>query len=108
MLNMMIMRHEIFLVLMNVKSMYTMIPQDEGINSLLTKLDITGLPKHIQRELMNLIFKNTFSFNGLMKGSWAHPTMYSTDLHKTIYFTCKACMVTQLCVHCTVVSIVLI
>ena len=32
------------------------------------------------------------------RGSRARPTMYSTDLHKTIHFTCKACMVTQLCV----------
>ena len=33
------------------------------------------------------------------RGSRARPTMYSTDLHKTIHFTCKACMVTQLCVQ---------
>ena len=36
------------------------------------------------------------------RGSRARPTMYNTDLHKTIciHFTCKACMVTQLCVYC--------
>ena len=28
--------------------------------------------------------------------------MYSTDLHKNIHFTCKACLVTQLCVYSSV------
>ena len=48
---------DVLLVSMDVKSMYTMIPQ-EGINSLLTK---SGLPKHILREMLNK--NNTFSFN---------------------------------------------
>ena len=38
-------------------------------------------------------------------GSRARPTMYCTDLHKTIHFTCKACMVTH-CVY-SIVSFVL-
>ena len=58
---------EILLVTMDVKSMYTTIPQEEGIDALLSKSDIIGLPKHILRELMNLVFKNNiFSFNGTM------------------------------------------
>ena len=58
---------EVLLVSLDVKSMYTCIPQAEGINSLLSKSDVIGLPKHVLRELMNLVFKNNiFSFNGSM------------------------------------------
>lgn len=64
--------------------MYTSIPQDEGINSLLTKSDITGLPKHILREMMNLIFKNNiFSFNGTIYQQLTGVTM-GTPLAPTL------------------------
>lgn len=45
--------------------MYTTIPQEQGISALLTKSDIIGLPNHVLREMMNIVFKNNiFSFNG--------------------------------------------
>lgn len=50
---------------MDIKSMYTNIPQEEGIKSLLTKSNVVGLPPHIIRKMLNYILKcNTFSFNG--------------------------------------------
>ena len=55
----------IILVTMDIKLMYTNIPLEEGIKSLLTKSNVVGLPPHIIRKMLNYILKcNTFSFNG--------------------------------------------
>ena len=54
----------VFLVSIDVKSLYTTIPQDEGIEAILKHNEAIGLPKFITRQLLNFILKNNiFTFN---------------------------------------------
>ena len=56
---------QVLLVSIDVKSLYTTIPQEQGINALLQYNEIIGLPKHVTRQLLNFVLKNnTFTFNG--------------------------------------------
>ena len=92
---------QILLVSLDVKSMYTSIPQQEGIDALLSKSDVIGLPKHIIREMCNLVFKrNVFSFNGkiyeqttgVAMGTPLAPTLailYMADLENEFLHTQK-------------------
>ena len=55
----------VYLISLDVKSLYTTIPQEEGINVLMQHNNITGLPKFITRQLLNFILKNyIFTFDG--------------------------------------------
>ena len=55
----------VYLISIDVKSLYTSIPQEQGINACLKHNDIIGLPTHITRTLLNYVLKNnSFSFNG--------------------------------------------
>jgi hypothetical protein len=54
----------IYLVSVDVKSLYTTIPQHEGIQCLLRHNELTGFPTHVTRKLLNYILNNIFSFNG--------------------------------------------
>ena len=83
---------DVILVTADVKSLYTMIPQDEGIEALLEVCsDILPFPKHMTKSALNLVLKmNSFSFNGMMyhqkmgvaMGSPISPTLAIIFMHR--------------------------
>lgn len=53
------------LISIDVKNLYTTIPQEEGINAILRYNNLIGLPPYVTRMLLNFVLKNNiFSFNG--------------------------------------------
>eukprot|EP00731_Ephydatia_muelleri_P027043 Em0018g1143a len=72
------------LVTADVKSLYTMIPQDEGIEALLKCSDFLPFPPHLTKTALSLVLKkNVFRFNkqmyhqktGVAMGSPISPTL---------------------------------
>lgn len=95
---------EVFLISIDVKTLYTTNPQEEGINSLLQHNEITGLPKFVSRQLVNFILKhNTFTFDGqsyhqltgnhhhLLLYQWGPLVSYCYWFYETVESHLQAC-----------------
>lgn len=81
----------VFLISIDVKSLYTSIPQDQGIQTCLKHHTEIGLPSHITRALLNYVLKhNAFSFNrkiysqtmGIAMGTPLAPTLANLFMAK--------------------------
>ena len=64
------------LISVDVKSLYTSIPQEDGMKALLQHNELIGLPPFVTRKLLNYVLNNIFSFNG---------TIYKQNIVKKVY-----------------------